>query len=563
MKGTALVIGCVLFNSSLAQILPETTIQKIDAIFASKGGAPGFTVGIIRNDSLIFSKGYGLANIEYGIPNAPESVYHMASVSKQFTAYSILLLEGAGKLQLTDDIRKYLPWFPDLKHRITIQHLLNHTSGIRDHWDLNVISGRRMDDVVTQDYLLTLLSRQQGLNFKPGEEFLYSNSNYTLMAEIVKSITGQPFRRFADSAIFKPLGMTVTHVHDDHTEIVPNRAYSYRPLDNGRYANLVLNFANAGATSLFTNMPDLSKWVMNFYDPKIGSAGVRQKLVQKGALNNGTAIPYASGIIVDEYSGKKRYQHGGADAGYRTFLSVFPDERMGFLVFSNLSTTNIGAKMNELLDLFFKPLPADPKRVDSSQSRWADTTALARFMGTYIAEDGVVFSYGITNGQVYWNSVGPGQLLARGAGDTLVVFSNPDIKFRFSIKDNDAVLEQYWPGGQRRMKRFAPPSKDTTVLNRELKEFVGTYYSPEADIRYTLALEKGALQLTTPQSFTVKSSLDYVHKDVFKRGNYTIRFRRNDKRAITGFELSTGRVRHMLFHKLEEEKKGNASATTQ
>ncbi|HLK97096.1 MAG TPA: serine hydrolase domain-containing protein [Hymenobacter sp.] len=549
--GISLALLAAFFaTTAAAQSLPDSMVQQIDKLFAVREGSPGFTVGIIRNDSLIFAKGYGLANVEYNIPNTPGSVYHMASVSKQFTAYSILLLEAQGRLQLADDIRKHLPWFPDLKHRITIQHLLNHTSGIRDHWDLNVLSGRRMDDVITQDYLLTLLSRQQGLNFKPGEEFLYSNSNYTLMAEIVKAVSGQTFRRFADSAIFKPLGMTVTHVHDDHTEVVPNRAYSYQPIGINRYSNAVLNYANAGATSLFTDIRDMAKWVTNLYQPKIGSPAVLQKLTTKGVLNNGTVIPYASGIVVDEYNGKKRFQHNGADAGYRTFLGVFPEERLGFLVFSNLATTNIGAKAAELMNVFFPPRPADLKKLDTSLTLWTDTTAIARFMGSYIAEDGVVFQYGLSNGKVYWTSLGPGQLLARGGADTLVVFSNPDVRFRFSTKGPDAVAEQYWPGGYRLLKRYTPPTKDTAVLARELKEYTGTFYSPEVDSRYTFTVEKGVLQLSTPQSFTVKNGFEYIQKDFFRRGNFTIRFRRNSKGVVTGMELGTSRVRNLVFHKM-------------
>jgi CubicO group peptidase (beta-lactamase class C family) len=152
-----------------------------------------------------------MANLEYGIPITPETIFHMASVSKQFTAYSIVLLAKQGKLQLDDDIHKYLSWFPDLKEKITIHNLLNHTSGIRDQWQLLAISGTRLDDVITQEHIIKILSRQKALNFKPGEQYSYSNSNFTLLAEIVKSITGQSLRKFTDSAIFKPLGMNNTH----------------------------------------------------------------------------------------------------------------------------------------------------------------------------------------------------------------------------------------------------------------------------------------------------------------------------------------------------------------
>ena len=272
------IIASILFflivsiNKASAQSLPDSIIKKIDSLFSkwNNNNSPGCTVGIVRNDSLIFSKGYGMANLEYDIPNTPATIFHMASVSKQFTAYSIVLLARQGKLQLDDDIHKYLPWFPDLKEKITIRNLLNHTSGIRDQWQLLAISGTRLDDVITQDHIIKILSKQQALNFKPGEKYSYSNSGFTMLAEIVKSVTGQTLRKFTDSAIFKPLGMTNTHFHDDYTEIEKNRSYSYDRIDSTHFTNSILSYSNAGATSLFTNINDMSKWVMNFYDQKVG-----------------------------------------------------------------------------------------------------------------------------------------------------------------------------------------------------------------------------------------------------------------------------------------------------
>ncbi|HEX8333213.1 MAG TPA: serine hydrolase domain-containing protein [Segetibacter sp.] len=554
-KSSLVLVFSLLAYTTTAQVLPDSIIKKIDQLFSHKRSAtsPGFSIGIVRNDSLIFSKGYGMANLEYSVPNSSESIYHMASVSKQFTAYCILLLEGQGKLKLDDDIRKYLTWFPDLKHKITIRHLLNHTSGIRDQWDLNVISGKRMDDVITQDYLLTLLSRQQALNFTPGAEYSYSNSNYTLMAEIVKTISGKSFRQFSDSAIFKPLGMKFTHVHDDHTELVPNRAYSYRPLDNDRFANAVLNYANAGATSLFTNVTDMAKWVMNFYNPKAGDASTIGKLTTKAVLNNGATIPYASGIIVDDYNGRRRFSHNGADAGYRTYVGVFPDEKIGFILLSNLSTTNIGAKATELTSLFIKPnnAIAEKKKIDSSMAKIKDTLAFAKYMGNYIADDGVQFSYNLKDQQVYWTSSPNSLLLVRGQGDTLVSIANPDVKFVFSgNRSDDAIVDQYWPGSHRRLKKYTPPTKDTMQLDRELREYVGTFYNSETDVKHTFLLEDHSLKLTSNQSFTVKNKLEYIQKDGFKGGPYLLKFIRNSKNQVTGYELNTGRIRHLLFNKI-------------
>src|SRR6476660_1039826 len=173
-----LLLFVLFFSSTSAQSLPDSVINKIDSLFSkwNNSNSPGCTVGIVRNDSLIFSKGYGMANLEYEIPNSPATIFHMASVSKQFTAYSIVLLARQGKLQLDDNIHKYLPWFPDLKEKITIRNLLNHTSGIRDQWQLLAISGTRLDDVITQNQIIKILGRQQALNFKPGDQYSYSNS---------------------------------------------------------------------------------------------------------------------------------------------------------------------------------------------------------------------------------------------------------------------------------------------------------------------------------------------------------------------------------------------------
>src|ERR1700692_4647548 len=188
------LLACLIFCSTnaivTAQTLPEVTTKKIDSLFKEWNNniSPGYAIGVVRNDSLIYAKGYGMANLEYNIPITPETIFHMASVSKQFTAFSIVILAQEGKLSLDDDIRKYLPWFPDLKVKITVRNLLNHTSGIRDQWQLLAIAGTRIDDVITQEQIVKILSKQQALNFQPGEKYTYSNSGFTLLAEIVKSV---------------------------------------------------------------------------------------------------------------------------------------------------------------------------------------------------------------------------------------------------------------------------------------------------------------------------------------------------------------------------------------
>jgi CubicO group peptidase (beta-lactamase class C family) len=344
-------------HNMFSQSIPDSTLAKINHIFSKWDSktSPGCVVGIIKNDSLIFAKGYGMANLEYDIANTPNTLYHMASVSKQFTAYCILLLAKQGKLNLDDDIRNYLPSFPDLKEKITIRHLLNHTSGIRDQWALLNIAGTRQDDVITQDHILKILSKQQALNFKPNEDFSYSNSGYTLLAEIIKSVSGESLRAFADAAIFKPLQMTHTFFHDDYNEIIKNRASSYSRNDSTHFSNCVLSYSTIGATGLYTTMKDMSKWIQNFYTIKAGDKTAIHLLTDsKPTLANGKSSDYAFGITNERYHGKILYKHGGADAGYRNMMYIFPTEKMGFVIFSNLADIPVAQEANELADLFIQ-----------------------------------------------------------------------------------------------------------------------------------------------------------------------------------------------------------------
>lgn len=541
-------------RSLCGQSLPDSTIKKLDQLFArwDKPNSPGCVAGIIRNDSLIFSKGYGMANLEYNIPNTPATIYHMASVSKQFTAFSIVLLARQGKLKLDDDIRKYLPWFPDLKEKITIRHLLNHTSGIRDQWQLLAISGTRLDDVITQDQIINILSRQRALNSKPGERYNYSNSGYTMLAEIVKAVSGQTLRRFTDSAIFKALGMQNTHFHDDYTEIVKNRAYSYYPQDNDHYSNSVLSYSNAGATSLFTNINDLSKWIMNFYTHKVGDQQDFDTLTKKGRLNNGRELDYALGISNISYRGMKGFSHGGADAGFRTMAMVFPGIRMGFLVFSNVGDFNTTARANEMAALFIKDTTkaagAKEGKKDSSGIILNNTTALDKFMGDYISDEGMQIRFRLNDSKLYADAYGQSELLKKEK-DTFSVFSNPNIKFSFGAGPggDTTVSAIFTPGSNEVLKKY----NSAALPVETLKTYTGTYYCPELECRYGIELRNNSLVLTSNKYEDAPIYMAGPDRMMLNRwwmGHLQVI--RNKQQQITGFEVNNGRVLHLRFDKL-------------
>ncbi|MES1213998.1 MAG: serine hydrolase domain-containing protein [Bacteroidota bacterium] len=549
-----LVLGIASLRSN-AQVVPDSISKKIDNLFTfwNKPNSPGLAIGVIRNDSLIYAKGYGMANLEYSVPISPETIFHMASVSKQFTAYSIVLLAHQGKLQLDDDIHKYLAWFPDLKEKITIRHLLNHTSGIRDQWQLLAIAGTRIDDVITQEHIVKVLSKQQALNFKPGEQYSYSNSGFTMLAEIVKSVTGQSLRQFTDSAIFKPLGMKDTHFHDDYTEIVKNRAYSYQRENLFAFSNSILSYSNAGATSLFTNIDDLSKWVMNFYKPVAGSKADIEQLVQKGKLNNGVELGYALGISSDKYKGWKQYSHSGGDAGFRTYLTVFPDLKMGFIVFSNLGDVNVYEKAYKLVDLFIKDTTTKPSvadiAIDTSKAIIKDELKVKNFAGDFIADDGAQFSFVLRDNKLYWERNGRSDLLYTGPKDSFYVAKSPEVKFVFSTAtDKSVVANQYWPDNKRILIKYTTD----TIGAKQRIQYAGTYYCPELDVKYEIVLKNNDLFITSNKYDDSKLKLagpDHLFTDYWWMRH--LKITRNAKKEISGFEVNDGRIMHLQFNKIK------------
>lgn len=537
-----------------ARSLPDSTVVKINHLFTQWDNtySPGCAVGIVRNDTLIFAKGYGMANLEYGIPNMAETIFHMASISKQFTAYSILMLVKQGKLNLDDDIRQYLTWFPDLKEKITIRNLLNHTSGIRDQWQLLAISGTRLDDVIKQDHIVKILGNQKALNFKPGEKYSYSNSGYTLLAEIVRSVTRQSLKQFTDSAIFKPLEMMNTHFHDDYTEIVKNRSYSYGRKDSTHFVNSILSYSNAGATSLFTNVTDMSKWIMNFYDQRVGDQKIIAQLAHKGKLNNGKELSYAAGIVVDKYKGWKQYSHGGADAGYRTFMSVFPDLKMGFIVFSNVGDFNTSAKARQMADLFVKDTakiiaPLIKEKRDSTAALINDISPLKKYLGDYISEEGIALGLEIKNSRLYFRVGGESQVLIRDSVDVFSILNSPEVKFKFSIRLKDTTVTINTPGETYFLKKYTKIASPNI-----LQTFTGMYYSPELDCKYGIVLKDHQLFLTNNKYNDTKLTMagpDHLLNDYWWINHIIVK--RDHANQIIGFEVNSGRILHLQFNKIK------------
>ena len=377
----------------------ETLEAKVDQLFIEwdKPDSPGAALAVTRDSEIIYKRGYGMANLEYDIPITPTTIFDIASVSKQFAAFAITALAHDGKLSLDDDIRVHLPDLPDFGNTITIRHLLHHTSGLRDWVQSLVIAGVGMEDVISFKHILKMARHQKVLNFEPGAAFLYSNTGYNLLAEIVETVTGDSFREWTDTHIFKPLAMANTHFHDDHQMILKNRAYSYQTVENSGFKHAVNNTTALGSSSLYSTVEDLAKWILNFDDTRIGEQTVIEQMHQRGVLNNGEQIDYAFGLNIGEYRGLKTVGHSGSWRGFRSHLMRFPDQKFGVVILCNLDTFNPLGLAEKVADLYLDDILA-PKEEAAKPEKAAEPTEetkseplvpeqLAEFEGDYYTEE--------------------------------------------------------------------------------------------------------------------------------------------------------------------------------
>jgi CubicO group peptidase (beta-lactamase class C family) len=548
-----IVCSALLTVSATAQT--NTIPERIDELFApwNNPEKPGAAVAVVQNGKLVFSKGYGMANLEYGVPNSATTVFHVASVSKQFTVYAILLLAQDGKLSLDDDVRKYISEVPDFGKTITLRHLANHTSGLRDQWNLLTLAGWRMDDVITKEHVLKLVSKQKELNFNPGEEYAYCNTGFTLLAEVVARVSGKTFAEFTHERIFEPLNMSNTLFYDDHQKIVRNRAYSYYR-DGEVYKKSVLSYANVGATSLFTTVEDLALWAIHLNDPPASVATLVQQMNTKATLNNGQPFGGALGQFVNEYKGLTQIQHGGADAGYRTYLGRFPDQNFAVIVFGNEASFNPGNIALQVADLylenqFVKTEPPKPKKEKPAKIVKLTSKQLEAFCGHYW-DDRAKSSRKIylKNDTLFYHRTDNSESALAPVSSTEFKMLNvpDDLRIVFGKNGEKATMTVSIDGNEPSLFVAYEPANYTP---EQLKQFEGTYYSEELSTFYDLVVKNGKLTAVHPRLSDIEFTP--IMADLFSGNRFfmgLVQFERNTNK-ITALKVSSGRVRNVRFEK--------------
>jgi CubicO group peptidase (beta-lactamase class C family) len=527
--------AAILFASLLGSA-QQASNPQVDHVFEkwNKPASPGCALSVMKDGHIIYTRGYGMADLDHDVPIAPSSVFHVASVSKQFTAASIVLLAQEGKLSLDDDVHKYIPELPDFHAKITIRHLIHHTSGLRDQWSLLGFAGWRYSlDLITDDDVLELVSRQKSLNFPPGAKHLYCNTGYTLLAQIVKRVSGQSLREFTSTRIFEPLGMQNTHFRDNHAEIVKNQAYGYSSVADIKFQLSIPNFDTVGATSLLTTVEDLARWDENFYDHRVGGAALIEQIQQTGTLNNGEHLDYAFGLTISKYKGLPIVDHGGSDAGYRADLLRFPAQHFSVACLCN-TTVDPSTLARQVADVYLAKELQEPPPAAITREKTVELTEaqLAPLVGVYWMRDGDdTRRITLDNGKLRIATLGPKTEL-QPLSETRFRMAGSATEVRFQ-GTRLIITQNSKPLSFEKSTLFKPTAA-------QLAEYAGAYTSDEFEAVFHLEVDGGDLTIHRLRFKPV--TLNPAIPDVFTSSLATVRFTRDGKGKVTGAIFNAGRV---------------------
>lgn len=515
---------------------------------------PGCVVGVVKDGEVLSKHMYGLANLEYRIPVTDSTVFNLASVSKQFTAFLVLLLEKEGTLSLDEEIQKYIPELKNYGYPITIRQLLHHTSGIPSTDNLRLFAGLSLEMPWDVDDEFDMIKSYQKLNFKPNEEHNYSNAGYVLLARIIEKSTGMPFSQCMAEKIFKPLNMKNAIIYDSPGKVIFNRASGYRKAGENFSQTNTQGESYFGSTNVYASVNDMINWSINLTTKSLGGQQIVDRLFNPAdILNNGDTIPYTFGFNVSKYKGIKIVEHSGYTVGFKTEIMHFPEAGFSVFILANNETTepwNTATQIVEwcLKDILKPEVKQEHKEISINKELYKD------YAGSYQLPDGMVFQFDILNDTL--------MLIIPGAPKFVLY---PEKENEFFLKDFDAqctfvkdskgkVNEIIWHqnGQNPRGVRYSKPKPFT---QKELQGFTGRYEIPELSVSYQVSLKDSELTILLPKTFRSVNidpnlKLKHVEGDKFFGSLSWIEFRRNKEGKISGFVIKdVGRLRNIEFSK--------------
>ncbi|NIM51816.1 MAG: serine hydrolase [Gemmatimonadales bacterium] len=531
---------------------PEGRVAQLMAPY-DRDDVPGGVVAVIRNGEVAFAEAYGMANLSHGIPFTIETPSNIGSVSKQFTAFAIVLLESRGKLTLDDAVREHIPELPAFDQAVTLRHLLNHTGGYRELYNTVPITGWQGEDELSRDEAIHIVQRQPALQTPPGSEYNYNNTGYILLAEVVRRVTGVSFPEWMEQNVFGPLGMHHTTIKTEHGQVIHNSAQGYVSSEEGGFREARDLAASYGAGGIYTTVGDLAKWLRNFHDHAVGGPEVMARMVERGVLTDGDTIPYALGLGIGERRGLRRISHGGADVAHRAQLMYFPEIDAGVVALSNNSSFN-GQIPGEVADAFFAEHLTEEAVEDEPREGDAVVVApevLDRYVGRYEAEGvGLIITYTRDGDRFYAEATGQPEIDLIARSDSVFDYEGVEATVTFHVEgEGEVERATHQQGGRDLALRRLPPYAPTAEA---LGAYAGRYYSEELETFYTLVVEDTTLvaqhrRLEDDITLTPKSEDKFTGRAFFLR---EVEFVRADDGTVTGFRVSNGRTRGVLFEKI-------------
>jgi CubicO group peptidase (beta-lactamase class C family) len=537
-----IVISSLIAMPCLGMAQVPNLERSVDQVFAAydKANSPGCALGVVRDGQIIYKRGYGLASLELNVPITPASVFYIGSMSKQFTAASVVLAAEQGFLSLDDNVRTYVPELPDYGQPITLRQMLHHMSGFSDVLLMLRITGRNAEDLHPTAELINLIARQKTLNFKPGEEYMYSNTNYFLLAEVVRRATKKPLSEFASENIFKPLGMTHTRFYDDHTVVVPARAAAYRPGKNGNFlVDWSTNYDMVGGGGLMSSVDDLLLWDENFYSNKLGKGTLINEMQTRGVLNGSQPTNYGLGLFVDTYRGLSIVDHPGALLGYQSNILRFPQKHFTVMTLCNVSSADPASLTRKVADLYLakdlQPALASVATSDKDAASFAGKYFDSRrhFLISFSVEDGHLVLEGETLQRIDANRfVGP------LTGGTLTFSKTNGVPAVCVVYMSTTTFD-------------GAKINDLALGAGALMAYTGIYKNTELNTTYTLSVKDGSL--TLQMNWNPPITLRPAVADQFVIGEMTLVFRRDSAKRVSGVDVFAGWnnvVRNVSFKRI-------------
>ena len=530
-------------------------VERLDQLMSPWDGddRAGAIAAVVDNGELVHVHTVGMANLSHGVPWQRGTISNIGSVSKQFTAMGLLVLEGRGEISLDDDIREYIPELPDFGEPITPRQLLNHTSGYREIYNLMRIDGFGGEDTFTREHAITVVQRQPELQNRPHTEWNYNNTGFILLSLLVERVTGQSFEDYMRESVFEPVGMTDTRMKMVQGELIPGSAQGYTPAEGGGYRTTRDLPASAGAGGVYTTVDDLHRWLLNFRDPALGGSEAIEAMTTTAVLESGDSTGYGLGLGLGELGGRTLYSHTGGDVSHRAYLGYLPELESGVILMSNHAAFNLGLGP-QVARLFFgdelepeeeEPVAAEAEGTMSDERKQA------------IAGDWVLETQGLTipmtvsvdDGEVYIEFTGQDRTAAQATSDSTVTIAAANANFTFRTDPDGSVTSGVATQGgiELTMRR----AERATLTAADLQGYAGRYFSEELEATMHIAVEDGGLVLhqlgQTPQPLSPVSG-DSFSAEVFHLNE--VAFERAANGRVTGFTVSNGRTRGVLFAKM-------------